>query len=44
MATQHRSPLKLPLNRILEGDCVALLNSLPEKSVDLIFADPPYNM
>ena len=35
---------KLPLNRIIEGNCVQVMNSLPEKSVDVIFADPPYNM
>lgn len=35
---------KLPLNKILKGDCIDLMNSLPEKSVDMIFADPPYNM
>jgi modification methylase len=35
---------KLPLNQIIWGDCVEVLNSLPEKSVDLIFADPPYNL
>jgi modification methylase len=34
----------LPLNRILQGNCIDVLNSLPEKSVDLIFADPPYNL
>jgi modification methylase len=34
----------LPLNQIVQGDCVETLNSLPEKSVDLIFADPPYNL
>jgi modification methylase len=34
----------LPLNRILMGDCREVLASLPEKSVDLIFADPPYNL
>lgn len=34
----------LPLNQILRGDCIELLNSLPENSVDLIFADPPYNL
>ncbi len=34
----------LPLNKILEGSCLEILNSLPEKSVDLIFADPPYNL
>ncbi len=34
----------LPLNTILEGDCIEVMNSLPEASVDLIFADPPYNL
>src|SRR4051812_3888614 len=28
----------------LSGDCIAAMNALPEKSVDLIFADPPYNL
>jgi site-specific DNA-methyltransferase (adenine-specific) len=36
--------VNLPLNQILTGDCIEVLNSLPEKSVDLIFADPPYNL
>lgn len=35
---------KLPLDQILQGDCVEILNSLPEKSIDLVFADPPYNL
>jgi modification methylase len=34
----------LPLNQILDGDCIALMNSLPAGSIDLIFADPPYNL
>ncbi|MEM7075321.1 MAG: site-specific DNA-methyltransferase [Pseudomonadota bacterium] len=34
----------LPLNTILEGDCIAAMNDLPEASVDLVFADPPYNL
>ncbi|MEO1704236.1 MAG: site-specific DNA-methyltransferase [Pseudomonadota bacterium] len=34
----------LPLNSILAGDCVEIMQSLPEGSVDLIFADPPYNL
>jgi len=29
---------------IIKGDCVAALERLPEKSVDAIFADPPYNL
>jgi modification methylase len=34
----------LPLNTILKGDCVAAMDKLPAKSIDIIFADPPYNM
>lgn len=36
--------MTLPLNRILHGNCIEILNSLPENSVDLVFADPPYNL
>jgi len=31
-------------DRIIEGDCLEALASLPDKCVDLIFADPPYNL
>jgi modification methylase len=34
----------LPLNQILDGDCIERMNALPAGSVDLIFADPPYNL
>ncbi len=34
----------LPLEQVLLGDSVDLLRSIPEQSVDLIFADPPYNL
>jgi len=34
----------LPIDCILKGDSRDVLNQLPEKSVDLIFADPPYNL
>ncbi len=36
--------LHLPLGRILPGDCVEAMRSLPDKSVDCVFADPPYNL
>jgi DNA modification methylase len=35
---------RLPLNEIIQGNCIEILKKLPEKSVDLIFADPPYNL
>lgn len=41
---KSKSGALLPLNQILAGDCVEVMNSLPEQSVDLIFADPPYNL
>ena len=31
-------------NQILQGDCLARLASLPDASVDLVFADPPYTL
>jgi len=34
----------LPVNQVLEGDCISVLQRLPAESVDLIFADPPYNL
>src|SRR6266850_936240 len=35
---------RLASGRILVGDCVAAMAKLPAESVDLIFADPPYNL
>ena len=35
---------ELPLNRVLRGDCVGLMAGLPARSIDMIFADPPYNL
>ncbi len=37
------SPI-LPLDEILVGDCIAALEKLPPESVDVVFADPPYNL
>ncbi|MEA2007809.1 MAG: DNA methyltransferase, partial [Chloroflexota bacterium] len=36
--------MTLAVNQIIQGDCVEVLNDLPSHSVDLIFADPPYNL
>ena len=33
-----------PVDTILEGDCIGALERLPPRSVDLVFADPPYNL
>ncbi|NIY79511.1 MAG: site-specific DNA-methyltransferase [Rhodobacteraceae bacterium] len=42
--TIRKGANSLPLNEILSGDCIEVMNALPEESVDLIFADPPYNL
>ena len=31
-------------NRILNGNCLKELKKIPDKTFDLVFADPPYNM
>jgi modification methylase len=31
-------------NPVLTGDCAEVMAGLPEASVDLVFADPPYNL
>ena len=35
---------ELAVDTILEGDCIAEMARLPDKCVDMIFADPPYNL
>lgn len=46
MTTKTKKPeaAELPRNQILAGDCIEVMNALPESSVDLVFADPPYNL
>lgn len=34
----------LPIDQVIQGNCIEVLQSLPDDSVDLIFADPPYNL
>ena len=34
----------LPLDRILKMDCIEAMRSLPDACVDMVFADPPYNL
>src|SRR5260221_5136302 len=44
MSSASRGPAGLPANRVLVGDCLQELAKLPDASVDLVFADPPYNL
>ena len=40
----RRSSAAQSANRVIVGDCLAALKKLPDASVDLVFADPPYNL
>ncbi len=40
--TEHEIDFELDI--IHQGDCREVLSRLPEKCVDLVFADPPYNL
>ncbi len=42
--SEHYEENRVPLDTVLQGDCRELLKTLPDKSVDLVFADPPYNL
>ena len=42
--TEMVNNLKSIKDKIVLGDCIEVLNQMPEESVDLIFADPPYNL
>ena len=42
--TEMKAFYKAPQVRLFNGDAVETLGALPENSVDLIFADPPYNL
>jgi modification methylase len=44
LAPNAPTPKILPFNVIIEGDCITEMARLPDKSVDMIFADPPYNL
>jgi site-specific DNA-methyltransferase (adenine-specific) len=35
---------EIQIDTIYQGDCLEILKTFPDKSVDLVFADPPYNM
>ena len=35
---------RLPIDTVLVGDCIEHMNAMPAASVDLVFADPPYNL
>lgn len=35
---------KIEVNKVYLGDCIEIMQTLSDKSIDLIFADPPFNI
>ena len=44
MPKSFKPVLTTSLGRLYEADCLELLPSLPNGSVDTVFADPPFNL
>jgi len=44
MRSRRRVPSAVKTDRVLVGDCIEELRKLPDSCVDLVFADPPYNL
>jgi site-specific DNA-methyltransferase (adenine-specific) len=36
--------ITMKINKVYLGDCIEVMKTLPDKSIDLIFADPPFNI
>ncbi len=34
----------IPLDQVIQGNCIQVLETIPEQTVDIVFADPPYNL
>ena len=32
------------INSVIQGDCLEVMRSIPDNSVDVTFADPPFNL
>ncbi len=39
-----RQSITRKINKVIEGDCLQVLQGLPDNSIDMVFADPPFNL
>jgi modification methylase len=44
MGSRKPLPIAIKTNRVIHGECLSELQKLPTACVDLVFADPPYNL
>ena len=43
-STTNQGTPELPVDSIIKGDCIEKMRGLPDSCIDLIIADPPYNL
>jgi len=36
--------IKMKYNEIIKGDCIEIMKNIPDNSIDMTFADPPFNL
>ena len=44
MSVIQSEKITMEVNKVYLGDCIEIMKTLPDKSVDLVFADPPFNI
>jgi len=44
MSIVQSGGITMEVNKVYLGDCIEIMKTLPDKSVDLVFADPPFNI
>jgi len=44
MSVVQTRRIKMEVNKVYLGDCIEIMRTLPDKSIDLVFADPPFNI
>lgn len=42
MQTNRIDQISVPTNKVLHGDCISIMRSLPANCIDFILTDPPY--
>src|SRR5690606_27882401 len=42
--TNHKFVFETSLGKLFEGDCLSLMSEIESNSIDLVFADPPFNL
>jgi len=44
MKTKSNMTDNREINQVIQGDCLEVMKEIPDKSIDMIFTSPPYNM